>query len=124
MCCRLLHFDAPIEFEHALIGRPGLAWTTSGPDSSSDASLLTARDDMTGCRKVNSYSLEPGAVKFGDKKHSHVLVTYRKRNVFQKVFIVELKFRSFYNDGLLFIVPVSFFISMPDCPSLNTVNLK
>ncbi|KAI5705223.1 hypothetical protein M8J75_013109 [Diaphorina citri] len=101
----LLHFDAPIEFEHALIGRPGLAWTTSGPDSSSDASLLTARDDMTGCRKVNSYSLEPGAVKFGDKKHSHVLVTYRKRNVFQKVFIVELKFRSFYNDGLLFIVP-------------------
>ncbi|CAA3033142.1 Hypothetical predicted protein, partial [Olea europaea subsp. europaea] len=102
---RLLHFDWPVEFEHASIGRAGSVPENLGPGSSYlEASFMTAKEDITGCRKVSSYTLEPGAVKFGDKAHSHVVISYRKRNVFQKVFMIELKFRTFYNNGLLFIV--------------------
>ncbi|KAL1457475.1 hypothetical protein WDU94_007703, partial [Cyamophila willieti] len=101
----LIHFDSPVEFEHARIGRSGLLPPVPGQDPYREMSPMTAKEDLTGCRKVSSYSMEPGAVKFGDKKHSHVQITHRKRNVFQKMFTIELTFRSFHSNGLLFIVP-------------------
>uniref|UniRef100_A0A8D8X2U9 Laminin subunit alpha-1 n=1 Tax=Cacopsylla melanoneura TaxID=428564 RepID=A0A8D8X2U9_9HEMI len=100
----LIHFDSPVEFEHARIGRSGLLPQVTGQDSY-EAPRMTTKEDLTGCRKVSGYTMEAGAVKFGDKKHSHVQITHRKRNVFQKMFTIELTFRSFYNNGLVFIVP-------------------
>jgi hypothetical protein len=62
---------------------------------------------VAGCRKVTSYTLQPGAVKFGDSAYTHVHVNFRKRSTFQKNFTVEVRFRTFYPEGLLFVVPVS-----------------
>ncbi|RZF45582.1 hypothetical protein LSTR_LSTR014741, partial [Laodelphax striatellus] len=58
-----------------------------------------------GCRKVSSYSLQPAAVKFGDTPNTHVQMNLRKRAVLQKNYTLELHFRTYYPDGLIFIVP-------------------
>jgi len=60
----------------------------------------------SGCRKMASYSVEPGAVKLGDSPHSHIQVNFRRRNILQKDFALEVEFRTYYPDGLLFIVSV------------------
>ena len=57
--------------------------------------------------KVDSYSIVPSAVKLGDFPHSHVQVTLPRRNTLNKNYTIELFFRTFYPDGLLFIVTVS-----------------
>lgn len=100
--CRLLHFDWPVSFEHALIGREGPVSGSVVPP----VPVMAARA-VPGCRKVTSYTLQPGAVKFGDSAFTHVHVNFRKRSTFQKNFTVEISFRTFYPEGLLFVVPVS-----------------
>ncbi|XP_054282487.1 laminin subunit alpha-1 [Macrosteles quadrilineatus] len=97
---QLLHFDRPVSFEHADIGREGPA----GGRSPTVAPVMEGRA-VAGCRKVTSYTLQPGAVKFGDSTYTHVHVNFRKRSTFQKNFTVEIRFRTFYPEGLIFVVP-------------------
>jgi hypothetical protein len=59
------------------------------------------------CHKGLSYSLEPGAAKFGDSPHSHVQIRQRKSVLQAGDFTVELDFRTHYPNGLLFLIPVS-----------------
>jgi hypothetical protein len=61
----------------------------------------------TECHKGPSYSLEPGAAKFGDSPHSHVQIRQRKSVIQTGDFTVELDFRTHYPNGLLFLLPVS-----------------
>jgi hypothetical protein len=63
------------------------------------------------CHKGPSYSLEPGAAKFGDSPHSHVQIHQRKSVLQTGDFTVELDFRTHYPNGLLFLIPVSKFYS-------------
>uniref|UniRef100_T1HX12 Laminin subunit alpha-2 n=1 Tax=Rhodnius prolixus TaxID=13249 RepID=T1HX12_RHOPR len=95
---KIFGFDKPIQFEDVTIGRFG------------PINVITDRNGgnsrgASGCRKVPSYTLEAGAVKFGDFKNSHVQVNFRKRATFQKNFTLQLDFRTFYPEGLLFIIP-------------------
>ncbi|XP_046676227.1 laminin subunit alpha-1 isoform X3 [Homalodisca vitripennis] len=97
---QLLHFDWPVSFEHASIGRLGPV-----KGSAVAAAPVMAARAVSSCRKVTSYTLQPGAVKFGDSAFTHVHVNFRKRSTFQRNFTLEIRFRTFYPEGLIFIVP-------------------
>lgn len=100
---RLLHFDWPISFDHAALGRVG---PVKGSTAVIQAPSMATRA-ASGCRKVASYTLQSGAVKFGDSANTHVHINFRKRSILQKNYTVEIHFRTFYPNGLIFIVPVS-----------------
>ncbi|KAK9510148.1 hypothetical protein O3M35_004992 [Rhynocoris fuscipes] len=94
---KIFGFDKPVQFEGVTIGR-------FGPIYASDRSNANTRG-VAGCRKVPSYTLEAGAVQFGDSMNSNVQINFRKRATFQKNFTLQLDFRTFYPNGLLFMIP-------------------
>ncbi|XP_069690531.1 laminin subunit alpha-2 isoform X2 [Periplaneta americana] len=108
---RLLQMDHPISFEHVGIGRlDGISdarnYVTGIPSPS--ILLLPGREDSNvpeGCHKGPSYSLEPGAAKFGDSPHSHVQIRQRSSVLQAGDFTIELDFRTLYPNGLLFLLP-------------------
>lgn len=103
---RLLYFDSPIEFEHAAIGQVGPVPQTGSNVFNEIASLMSTEKPV-GCMKEGSFSLEPGAVKFGDNPHSYVHVMFGKRHNMQKNFKMDFRFRSFYPNGLIFMLMVN-----------------
>lgn len=132
---RLLQLDHPISFEHVGIGRlDAISIVESYPlGSPSPSVLLSPRRGEGGngpveeCHKGPSYSLEPGAAKFGDSPHSHVQIRQRKSVLQAGDFTVELDFRTLYPNGLLFLLPVSTFyycdrITIPLFDLLVSVN--
>ncbi|VVC37186.1 Hypothetical protein CINCED_3A012310 [Cinara cedri] len=100
---QLLYFDSPIEFEHTAIGQVGPVPKTDNNVFSEIASMTSAEKSV-GCVKEGSFSLEPGAVKFGDNLHSYVHVTFLKRHNMQKNFKMDFRFRSFFPNGLIFMM--------------------
>lgn len=102
---RLLSFNSPIEFEHVAIGQVGPVPRKENTAFSEIASI-TSPEKPVGCMKEGSFSLEPGAVKFGDNPHSYVHIAFGKRHNMQKNFKMDFRFRSFYPNGLLFILMV------------------
>ncbi|KDR22194.1 Laminin subunit alpha-1, partial [Zootermopsis nevadensis] len=110
---QLLQLDHPISFEHVGIGRlDAISIVESYPlGSPSPSVLLSPRRGEGGngpveeCHKGPSYSLEPGAAKFGDSPHSHVQIRQRKSVLQAGDFTVELDFRTLYPNGLLFLLP-------------------
>jgi len=98
---QLLYFDSPIEFVHAAIGQVGPV-PQKDNNVYSEIASMTSAEKSVGCMKEGSFSLEPGAVKFGDNPHSYVLVTFGKRHNMQKNFKMDFRFRSFYPNGLIF----------------------
>lgn len=108
MCRRLLYFDTPIEFEHVAIGQSGPVPQTSNNVITEIASIMSA--EKSGCMKEGSFSLEPGAMKFGDNLHSYVHITFGKRNNVQKNFKMDFRFRSFYPNGLIFMLIVRLYL--------------
>jgi len=72
----------------------------------SEIASMTSAEKSVGCVKEGSFSLEPGAVKFGDNPHSYVHVTFGKRHNMQKNFKMDFRFRSFYPNGLIFMLIV------------------
>ncbi|CAB0032889.1 unnamed protein product [Trichogramma brassicae] len=102
----ILNFGDAVSFEHAFIGRPG---PTMGKDSSmytQSASLARGLSTQPeGCRKVPYYSLEPGALKFGDKANSHTQLYLNFEDFWLQKKKIEFDFRTYYPDGLLFITP-------------------
>lgn len=72
----------------------------------SEIASMTSAEKSVGCMKEGSFSLEPGAVKFGDNPNSYVLVTFGKRHNMQKNFKMDFRFRSFYPNGLIFMLIV------------------
>lgn len=59
-----------------------------------------------GCQKIPYYSLEPGALKFGDKPQSHTQLYLNFENFWAQKKMIEFDFRTYYPNGLLFITPV------------------
>jgi len=100
-----LFFDSPIEFEHAAIGQIGPV-PQKDNNVFSEIASMTSSEKSVGCMKEGSFSLEPGAVKFGDNPHSYVHVMFGKRHNMQKNFKMDFRFRSFYPNGLIFILIV------------------
>ncbi|XP_068083310.1 laminin subunit alpha-1 [Anabrus simplex] len=98
----LIKFDEPIAFEHAAIGRLGPEPSLEDPDF--PPSLPAPPSE---CHKVASYSLEPGAVKFGDSPESYIRMNLGRKNILQRNFVLQFGFRTHYPNGLLFIVPPS-----------------
>jgi len=105
----------PVSFLRAGIGRHSLP--APSPATIQSASSNGARSipdpksvGPTHCEPSRSYSVEPGAVKFGDKPNSHV--TLQKlwlRNGLPKNFSMQFDFRTHYPNGLFFLFPVSFY---------------
>jgi laminin alpha 1/2 len=112
---RLLQLDHPVSFEHVGIGRlDAVSVVERYPPGSPSPSILLTPQSGNGrngppeeCHKGPSYSLEPGAAKFGDSPHSHVQIRHRKSVLQTGDFTVELDFRTLYPNGLLFLLPVS-----------------
>ncbi|XP_053979211.1 laminin subunit alpha-1-like isoform X1 [Hylaeus volcanicus] len=98
----IIRFDEVINFEHALIGRPGPSMGKDPPTYTPSASLSTQPE---GCLKVPYYSLEPGALKFGDKPNSHTQLYLNIKKFWEKKYAIEFDFRTYYPNGLLFITP-------------------
>lgn len=100
-----MYFDSPIEFEHTAIGQVGPVPSTNNNVFSEIASM-TSSEKSVGCVKEGSFSLEPGAVKFGDNLHSYVHITFGKRHNMQRNFKMDFRFRSFFPNGLIFMMMV------------------
>ncbi|XP_017882648.2 laminin subunit alpha-1 [Ceratina calcarata] len=102
----IIHFDKAINFEHALIGRPGPSMgkdpLTYTPSASLSRGMATQPE---GCQKVPYYSLEAGALKFGDKPNSHTQLYLNFKKFWEKKYTIEFDFRTYYPNGLLFITP-------------------
>ncbi|XP_034944517.1 laminin subunit alpha-1-like isoform X2 [Chelonus insularis] len=102
----ILRFDEAITFDHASIGRAGPIMGKDPPSYIPSASLSRGLSTQPeGCQKVPYYSLEPGALKFGDKSHSHTQLYLNFKKFWEKKYIIEFDFRTYYPNGLLFITP-------------------
>ncbi|XP_072763928.1 laminin subunit alpha-1 isoform X2 [Anoplolepis gracilipes] len=102
----IIRFDDAVNFDHALIGRPGPNMGKDRPSYAPSASLSRGMSTQPeGCQKVPYYSLEPGALKFGDKPHSHTQLYLNFKKFWEKKYTIEFDFRTYYPNGLLFITP-------------------
>ncbi|XP_026738306.1 laminin subunit alpha-1-like, partial [Trichoplusia ni] len=70
----------------------------------SEPRALQAQPDAAGCTKTSSYTVEAGAVKFGDSAHSHATLKLNKRS---KELVLSLQIRSYAPDGLILLAPGS-----------------
>ncbi|KAF3427281.1 LOW QUALITY PROTEIN: hypothetical protein E2986_11364, partial [Frieseomelitta varia] len=103
----IVQFDEAVSFEHALIGRPGPSMGKDPPTYTPSASLSRGMSTQPeGCQKVPYYSLEAGALKFGDKPNSHTQLYLNFKKFWEKKYAIEFDFRTYYPNGLLFITPV------------------
>lgn len=108
---RLILFNSPLAFEHVRIGRNGPSYTpalTMEMPSNTPPLSMSSLDDGA-CNKNVNYSIEPGALKFGDGPYSHVQHPLKIADFWQKNFRLEFDFRTFYPNGMLFVSPVSNF---------------
>lgn len=104
----MIRFEETVTFDHALIGRSGPSLGKDLHNYASSASLTRGlATQPEGCQKVPYYSLEPGALKFGDKPHSHTQLYLNFKKFWEKKYTIEFDFRTYYSNGLLFITPVS-----------------
>ncbi|XP_023288824.1 laminin subunit alpha-2 [Orussus abietinus] len=102
----VLRFDEATAFDHALIGRSGPRLGKDPPTYVPSASLSRGMSTQPeGCQKVPYYSLEPGALKFGDKPQSHTQLYLNFKKFWEKKYVIEFDFRTYYPNGLLFITP-------------------
>nr|XP_034195684.1 laminin subunit alpha-1 isoform X1 [Osmia lignaria] len=102
----IIRFDEVVSFDHALIGRPGPSMGKDPPTYTPSASLSRGLSTQPeGCQKVPYYSLEPGALKFGDKPNSHTQLYLNFKKFWEKKYAIEFDFRTYYPNGLLFITP-------------------
>nr|CAD7455143.1 unnamed protein product [Timema tahoe] len=99
---KILQFNNPVSFDHAGIGRLG-DLPAQMVSRSASAPPPPMKVEAARCHEVASNVTEPGAVKFGDSPNSHVLI-HRRTAVDKKEYILELDFRTFYPNGLLFII--------------------
>nr|XP_012147088.1 PREDICTED: laminin subunit alpha-2 isoform X4 [Megachile rotundata]XP_012147089.1 PREDICTED: laminin subunit alpha-2 isoform X4 [Megachile rotundata] len=102
----IIRFNEVVSFDHALIGRPGPSMGKDPPTYTPSASLSRGLSTQPeGCQKVPYYSLEPGALKFGDKPNSHTQLYLNFKTFWKKKYAIEFDFRTYYPNGLLFITP-------------------
>ncbi|XP_074102845.1 wing blister [Cotesia typhae] len=102
----VVRFDEAVAFDHALLGRAGPVMGKDPPSYTPSASLSRGLNTQPeGCQKVPYYSLEPGALKFGDKSHSHTQLYLNFKKFWEKRYVIEFDFRTYYPNGLLFITP-------------------
>ncbi|XP_065339678.1 laminin subunit alpha lam-3 [Cloeon dipterum] len=107
----LLSMQPPKSFSKAGIGRHSLPAPSPSMIMSTVSNGVRSIPDPhtagpTHCESSRSYSVEPGAVKFGDKPNSHV--TLQKlwlRNGLPKNFSIQFDFRTHYPNGLFFLFP-------------------
>ncbi|XP_046413773.1 laminin subunit alpha-1-like [Neodiprion fabricii] len=103
---KILRLDEPVSFERAAIGRSGPSMGKHYAMHTASASLSRGMSTQPeGCQKVPYYSLEPGALKFGDKPHSHTQLYLNYEKFWEKKYVIEFDFRTYYPNGLLFITP-------------------
>lgn len=102
-CLRLIKFDQPVSFSRVDIGRLG---PEKGENSIVPTLVRAPSPPRAGCHRYRTYAVEPRAVKFGDSPNSHVQVNLRRRDIFAKNYVIELDLRTFYQNGLLLMIPV------------------
>lgn len=99
---QLIGLESAISWEGASVGR------ADGEPASATRSEQNALQEQpstaAGCTKTSSYTVEAGAVKFGDSAHSHATVKLPKRT---KELALTLQFRTYANNGLILLIPGS-----------------
>ncbi len=101
---KLLRLNEPVSFERVGIGRESDAfYSTNGYDFSGERMESMPAQHYETCAEWPEYSLETRAVKFGDALHSHISLN-RERKEFSKDFSLSFEFRTYYPNGLIFLI--------------------
>jgi hypothetical protein len=119
----------PVSFLHAGIGRtklPAPSPVTVMSLSTNGVRSLPERAGPTHCEPSRAYSVEQGAVKFGDKPHSYVVLRklWEQRNGVPRDFSLQFDFRTHYPNGLLFLLPVSTVNYMLFVNNMDTMSVE
>lgn len=104
---KLVSFGELINFDKAKIGRIGPVLVSGTRPEVSTLMMPTTNQPRISCGRIPGYTLEQGAVKFGDSPNSHVQFNFKSNNFWHKEFSISFEFRTFYLNGLLFVSPVS-----------------
>lgn len=117
---RLLTFNKNTvgHFHHVKIGRSRPFKSKAKPEENkpNPKSINPGLDSMQislkemqnteGCNGNINYELDQNAAKFGDSGNSYIS-HYMKDLFWKNDFTIEFEMRTFYNNGLLFLAPVS-----------------
>ncbi|CAK1603621.1 unnamed protein product [Parnassius mnemosyne] len=95
----LIGLESAVSWRGAQLGR-----AESEPRAQSvEPHALHTQPEQVGCAKTSSYTVEAGAVKFGDVAGSHATLKLPSR----RELMLALHFRTFAHDGLLLLLPGS-----------------
>lgn len=115
----MVSFSELITFEKVKIGRPGPEISAGIRPEVSTLMMPSTTSAKISCGRIPGYSLEQGAVKFGDSPNSHVQFNFKSNNFWHKEFSIIFEFRTFYLNGLLFVSPVSIFLFIYSINSIH-----
>ncbi|CAG5048108.1 unnamed protein product [Parnassius apollo] len=95
----LIGLESAVSWRGAQLGR-----AESEPRAQSvEPHALHTQPEQVGCAKTSSYTVEAGAVKFGDVAGSHATLKLPSK----RELMLALHFRTFAHDGLLLLLPGS-----------------
>jgi len=101
---KLLRLNDPVSFEGVGIGRESDAfYSTNGYDLGGERMESMPAQLFETCAELPQYSVETRAVKIGDALHSHISLN-RERREFSKDFSLSFEFRTYYPNGLIFLI--------------------
>ncbi|KAL0848796.1 hypothetical protein ABMA28_013221 [Loxostege sticticalis] len=99
---QLQGFETAVSWSAAALGRADSALRAE--PRAEPRALQAQPDDAADCTKTSSYTVEAGAVKFGDAPWSHAAVKLPPK---VKELVITLQFRTYRPDGLLLLAPGS-----------------
>ncbi|PZC77202.1 hypothetical protein B5X24_HaOG203609 [Helicoverpa armigera] len=101
---QLIGLQTAISWSGAALGRADGSHTRP---PRAEPRALHQQPDHAGCTKTSSYTVEAGAVKFGDTAHSHAHLRLPRSPARRRDLTLSLQIRTFATDGLLLLAPGS-----------------
>ncbi|XP_047041515.1 laminin subunit alpha-1-like [Helicoverpa zea] len=101
---QLIGLQTAISWSGAALGR---ADGSHARPPRAEPRALHQQPDHAGCTKTSSYTVEAGAVKFGDTAHSHAHLRLPRSPARRRDLALSLQIRTFATDGLLLLAPGS-----------------
>nr|XP_049708408.1 laminin subunit alpha-1 [Helicoverpa armigera] len=101
---QLIGLQTAVSWSGAALGRADGSHTRP---PRAEPRALHQQPDHAGCTKTSSYTVEAGAVKFGDTAHSHAHLRLPRSPARRRDLTLTLQIRTFASDGLLLLAPGS-----------------